>query len=423
MSVRTVITNAHIVSTDATWVLFDADTILDLGTGTPPAADTTVNTGGAYVLPGVIDAHVHFREPGLTHKADIASESRAARAGGVTTVFDMPNTIPQTVTRADLAAKTEIAHRTSEVNIGFFIGATNTNIDEILATDFSTIPGVKVFMGSSTGNMLVDDTTTLDHLFESVSAPIVVHAEDETIIAERRAAARIRYGNNPPISAHSAIRPAEACVSATRLAVELAERHPGSHLHIAHLSTADEVRIVAEAKARGLNVTAEVSPTHLLFTVDDYELLGSRIKINPAVKTVADREALRRGVIDGTIDIIATDHAPHLLSEKAGNAFSAVSGAPMVQFSLPLMLDMFGADIVCRAMSRMPARIFDLENYGILRPGARPDIVIVEKCAPYTLSDADVVSKCGWTPLTGTTVSHRVVRTFVTPRPLHFRHR
>jgi len=423
MTVRTVITNARIADTDATWVLFDADAIIALGTGSPPVADTTIDAHGAYVLPGIVDAHVHFREPGLTHKADIASESRAARAGGVTTVLDMPNTIPQTVTRADLADKTEIARRTSVVNIGFFIGATNTNIDEILAADFSSIPGVKIFMGSSTGNMLVNDATTLDRLFESVPAPIVVHAEDETIIAERRAAARARYGDNPPIAAHSAIRPAEACVSATRRAVELAARHPGSHLHIAHLSTADEVSIVADAKARGLDVTAEVSPTHLLFTADDYARLGSRIKINPAVKTATDRDALRRGVLDGIIDIIATDHAPHLLSEKTGNAFTAVSGAPMVQFSLPLMLDMFGIDIVCRAMCRMPAHIFGLKGYGSICPGARSDIVIVEKCPAYTLSDADVISKCGWTPLIGTTLTHRVTHTFVTPRPLRFHHR
>lgn len=419
---RRLITNANIAGANATWVLFDSETVLDIGCGATPPADDIVDARGALLLPGGIDAHVHFREPGLTHKADIASESRAAFAGGITTVFDMPNTVPQTVTRADLADKTRRAEKDSVVNMAFFIGATNLNFDEVTAADYTIIPGIKVFMGSSTGNMLVDNESTLDRLFATAKAPIVVHAEDESVIATCRAEARAKYGQHPPISAHTEIRPVRACVNASMRAVELAARHPNAHLHIAHLTTADEVKIVADAKARGLNVTAEVSPTHLLFTEKDYNRLGSRIKINPSVKTESDREALRQGVRDGVIDIIATDHAPHLLSEKAGDAFTAVSGAPMVQFSLPLMLDMFGPDLIRKTMMENPAQIFGLSRHGKIKPGFYPDMVLVETCQPYTITDADVVSKCGWTPLIDSVLHHRIVKTFVEPRKLIFNH-
>lgn len=401
------------------WVMFDERQIIATGYGEHPQADNVIDGNGMLLLPGAIDAHVHFREPGLTRKATIKTESAAARAGGVTAFFDMPNTVPQTVTMDDIRAKQAIAERDACINYAFFIGATNANIDELLAADYSEIPGVKLFMGSSTGNMLVDNEVTLDQIFSSVTVPIVVHAEDEGVIAACHAAARARYGDNPPVSAHSQIRPAEACVRATQRAVELCRRHPSAHLHIAHLSTADEVEIVRRAKADGLHVTAEVSPHHLLFTADDYPRLGSRIKMNPAIKTDADRRALRRGVLDGTIDIIATDHAPHTADDKQGDAFTAVSGAPMVQFSLPVILDLFGPEVATRTMAENPARIFGAEQLGRIAPGYLPNMVLIEQ-AEHTVSDADVLSKCGWTPLVGYTLRHRVAHVICTQKQIRF---
>lgn len=386
-------------------------------------ADTVINGSGLTLLPGAIDAHVHFRQPGLMHKATIASESHAARAGGVTAFFDMPNTIPQTTTEDAWAAKMDMASHDSEISYAFFLGATNSNLDEILKADSSRIPGIKVFLGSSTGNMLVDDEKMLDSLFASVKIPIVVHAEDEEVIAEARSRISKRYDNNPPVSEHSNIRPVEACVSATTHAIELLRRHPSAHLHIAHLSTADEVELVRRAKAEGLDVTAEVSPHHLIFSSEDYGRLGSRIKMNPSLKGPEHREALRRGVIDGTIDIIATDHAPHTIGEKQGNALTAVSGAPMVQFSLPLILDLFGVDTAVRTMCVNPAVIFGLKNYGRIERGYVPDMVLVENVPTgYNVSDGMVLSKCRWTPLAGHRLYHRIAHVFNTPCALRFEH-
>lgn len=417
----TLIYNAIIPGTDAdSWVIFDEDTILETGDGNAPHADTRIDARGMLLLPGAIDAHVHFREPGLTHKATIATESRAAKAGGVTTFFDMPNTVPQTVNMETVRQKLETAARTSAVNYAFFIGATNTNIPEILEADFSIIPGIKLFMGSSTGNMLVDNGTALDALFANAKVPIVVHAEDEEIVKAGKAAAINRYGNNVPVAEHSNIRSRRACIRATERAIGLCRRHPAAHLHIAHVSTAEEVEMIAAAKAAGLNVTAEVSPHHLLFTADDYPRLGTRIKMNPAVKTRHDRDALRQGVIDGTIDIIATDHAPHTLAEKQGDALTAVSGAPMVQFSLIAMLDLFPVQTVIKAMMENPAGIFRVDRRGKIAPGMFPDMVMVKEVNPYTVTDADVLSLCGWTPLAGTILRHKVEKVFVTPRPVHF---
>lgn len=396
----------------ATRVFFNEENIIAVGEGAPDTADVSIDGQGLTVLPGVIDAHVHFREPGLTHKGDIASESKAARTGGVTTVFDMPNTVPQTTDIALWRQKMEIAAKTSAVNYAFFIGATNDNLSVLLQADFSRIPGVKVFLGSSTGNMLVNDNDVLSQIFDRVKAPIVVHAEDEDVIRESRRALVARYGEAVPVSEHTHLRPSGACVRATARALELLARHPAARLHIAHLSTAREVEIIAEAKRAGLNVTCEVSPTHLTFCDEDYERLGSRIKINPSVKSRQDREALRRAVRDGHIDIIATDHAPHTLADKEGTALTAASGAPMVQFSLPLMLDLFGPETVRRTMCENPARIFGVKRRGFLQPGYAPEMVLVEKDVKgYTVNDSEVLSKCGWTPLAGHTLHHRVVRT------------
>ncbi len=387
----------------------------------PVDVDTVINGSGLTLLPGAIDAHVHFRQPGLEQKGDIAAESRAARAGGVTAYFDMPNTVPQTTTVAAWNSKMAAAAENSAISYAFFIGATNSNLEELRKADFSHIPGVKVFLGSSTGNMLVDDERMLDSLFESITVPIVVHAEDEAVIAEAKERIAEKYDNNPPVFEHTNIRPVEACVSATAHAIELLRRHSSARLHIAHLSTADEVEMVRRAKAEGLNITAEVSPHHLLFTTDDYDRLGSRIKMNPSIKAPQHREALRRGVLDGTIDIIATDHAPHTIADKQGNALSAMSGAPMVQFSLPLILDMFGPEVAMRTMAENPARIFGLKNYGKIEVGYVPDMVLVEHVPiGFEVSDNMVLSKCHWTPLIGHRLHYRVAHVFNQPRPLTF---
>ena len=420
--VKTLIHNASVNGIPNSWILFDRRLILAVGTGSEslPEADETIDADGAMLLPGAIDTHVHFREPGLTHKATMATESRAALAGGVTTWFDMPNTKPPTVTLSAIEEKQKIAADTAVGNGAFFIGLTNDNLDEVLQADFTVVPGVKVFMGSSTGNMLVDDESTLVKAFKTVKTPIVVHAEDETTIAREKARAIEKYGPKPPVEVHSEIRPAEACVKATAHAIDLA-RATGARLHVAHLSTADEVELIRRAKAEGVKVTAEVSPSHLLFTTDDYAQLGARIKMNPSIKTAADRDALRQGLLDGTIDMIATDHAPHLLAEKQGGALEAVSGAPMVQFSVVKTLDLFGPEVMARAMAVAPARIFGIDRRGTLAPGMASDIILVRRLdTPSTITDTDVLSKCGWTPLDGSTTNHRVTYTHASDLPLSF---
>ena len=375
-------------------------------------------------MPGAIDAHVHFREPGLTHKATIASESRAALAGGVTSYIDMPNTRPATVTRADWDDKMERAAATSAANYAFMMGATADNIDELRRADFSMMPAVKVFMGSSTGGMLLRDDSVLRRVFAEQPGRVVVHAEDQDIID--RITARCRPTLDPAdISWHSRLRPAECCVAATERALELASRY-GTRLHVAHLTTAAECRLFDPAPSpEGKQYTAEVSPHHLLFTDADYPRLGSRIKMNPAVKAATDRAALRAALAEGRIDMVATDHAPHTPAEKQGDVFTAMSGAPMVQFSLPLMLELYPAAEVVRRMAAAPASLYGIDRRGLLRQGYYADLVLVEALdRPHVITDADVLSPCGWTPAAGLGVSHRVARTIVNggcgPMPLRF---
>ena len=369
---------------------------------------------GAMLMAGAIDCHVHFREPGLTHKATMASESRAAVAGGVTSFFDMPNTVPQTVTVEAVDRKAEIAATTSVANYAFFIGATNDNLDELLAADYTRTAGIKLFMGSSTGNMLVDKENALCRLFESAPAIISVHAEDEATIKAAREAIEAEYGAEAPVSLHTRLRPAEACYKATAHAVDLARKF-GARLHVAHLTTAAELDLLdPPAPIEDKRITAEVSPHHLMWTVDDYERKGARIKMNPAVKTAADRKALREALADGRIDIVATDHAPHLMSEKQGSLFKAVSGAPMVQFSLPVMLGLYDPTLVTRVMSDNPSRLFGIVDRGRLIQGAYADLVMIEKLEqPVTISDSDSLSLCGWTPLAGERLHHKVTKTWV----------
>lgn len=405
------------------WLLIDGEFISDLGEGEASAellatAGTVVDGGGCLLLPGAIDEHVHFRDPGLTRKADMATESRAAVAGGVTSFIDMPNTVPMTVSRQAVEDKRTRAAEVSVANYGFFIGATNDNIDELLAADYSRIAGVKLFLGSSTGNMLVDSRSTISRIFSEVHALIAVHAEDEKIIAERRAAVRERYGEDVGVEFHPVIRSHEACVEATRLAVETA-RATGARLHVLHISTADELQFFLPGPIADKRITAETCPQYLLFTDEMYPLLGSRIKCNPAIKRPTDRDALRGALAAGIIDVVATDHAPHLLAEKEGGALKAVSGMPMIQFSLPVMLDLSREGVitveeVVEKMAHNPATLFGIDRRGFLRRGYYADLVLVDDdCEPYPVTSDMVLSRCGWSPLEGAPLSVRVDATWV----------
>lgn len=418
---RRLIHNADIVTGTgdrfAGYVLIDGETIAAVAPGNPDAAlfenAEVTDARGCLLLPGAIDCHVHFREPGLTQKATIASESRAAVAGGVTSFIDMPNTVPQTTTSALADDKAAIAARDSVANYAFFIGATNDNIDELLAADYSRVAGVKLFLGSSTGNMLVDRQSALDELFSRVKARIVVHAEDEATVRANAEAIRAEYGDDAPVSLHTRLRSAEACYKASKAAVDLARR-TGARLHIAHLSTARELELLTPGlTTANKQITAEVSPHHLLWTEDDYADRGARIKMNPAVKTAADRRALVEAVRNGLIDIIATDHAPHRPADKEGSLFKAASGAPMVEFSLIAALSLFTPEVVAERMAAAPARLFSIDRRGSIAPGNYADLVLVDPHSPHTVKDSDVTSLCGWTPVDGLTFSHRVIKTWV----------
>lgn len=375
--------------------------------------DTVVDAAGCYLLPGVIDEHVHFREPGLTHKADIETESRAAAAGGVTTYFDMPNTVPQTTTIDEFSRKLEIAAAGSHVNYGFFFGATADNAEQLAHLNRRKVCGVKLFMGASTGNMLVDNDVALRKIFSRTRLPLMVHCEDSAVIAHNMSAHQSAYGPDPDVRYHAAIRSEEACVASTRLAVSLAEEY-GTQLHVAHVSTAAELQLLA---ASAPNITAEACVPHLLFTDADYATLGARIKCNPSVKTAADRDALRRALSDGRIATIATDHAPHAIAEKTGGAARAVSGMPMVQFSLVAMLGLVDEGVLsierlAELMCHAPARLFRIENRGFLREGYKADLVLVRPDRPWTLTPNRVESRCNWSPLEGRTFRWRVEKTF-----------
>ena len=390
------------------------------GNGHPEATvDQTIDASGCYVLPGVIDSHVHFREPGLTEKADIESESRAAAAGGVTSYFDMPNTVPQTTTLETLDEKFSLAAKKSHVNSSFFFGATNSNVDLFPLLDASRIPGIKLFMGSSTGNMLVDRDEALNRIFASAGQlPIMAHCEDTAVINRNMAEAKNAWGEDPPVALHPLIRSEEACLLSTKKAVSLAEKHK-ARLHVAHLSTAEELELIP---ASGL-VTAEATVGHLYFTQLDHQRLGARIKVNPAIKTPVDQFMLRQALTDGRITTIGTDHAPHLLSQKQGGAAKAASGMPMLQFSLVTMLELVDEKVLSiedmvRLMCHNPARLFGVVGRGFLREGYKADIAIVRPGAPWTVTKNIIESKCGWSPVEGHDYRWRVEHTFCNGHPV-----
>ena len=376
-------------------------------------ADEIINAEGCYLLPGVIDTHVHFREPGLTHKADIESESRAAAAGGVTTFLDMPNNTPQTTTIEALRDKLELAYNKSHVNFGFYIGATNSNLPEIMHINPRKVCGIKLFMGASTGNMLVDNPDSLRDIFECAKMPIVAHCEDTAAICKNMESIKEQYGEDPDVALHAVIRNEDVCYKSSSTAAKLAAE-TGARLHIAHISTAKELQLIKPSRP---NITAEACVPHLLFCDEDYARLGSRIKCNPAIKSRKDREALRKALTSGKIFTVGTDHAPHLLREKAGGCIKAVSGMPMIQFSLISMLELTEQNIlsieqVVELMCHNPARLFDIENRGFLREGYVADLTLVRPKAYWTLTPNRIESKCGWSPLEGHTFHWQVEKTF-----------
>lgn len=373
--------------------------------------DRKIDATGLFVLPGVIDSHVHFREPGLTAKADIGTESEAAAYGGVTTFFDMPNTVPQTTSVDALDAKFRIAREKSHVNYSFFFGATNSNTDALQTLDRHVVPGVKLFMGASTGNMLVDSDDSLRKIFSNATMPVMVHCEDTGMINANMTEAKLRYGDDPDVALHPLIRSEEACYASSSRAVRMARTY-GTRLHVAHVSTAKELELFGHDG----NITAEAVIAHLFFSDEDYARLGTRIKCNPAVKTAYDRSELRKALSSGAISTVGTDHAPHLLKDKEGGCARAASGMPMIQFSLVTMLELVDNGVLdmerlVRLMCHNPADIFEVRGRGYLRKGYKADIVLVGRDRRWTVTGDTVRSKCGWSPMEGHAYDWRVVKT------------
>ena len=416
------ITNAHIVNEGK---IFQAD-ILIKGNRieridaqiSSEGVKKVIDAQGKHVFPGVIDDQVHFREPGLTHKANIFTESRAAVAGGVTTFMEMPNTVPNALTQELLQDKYDIAARSSLANYSFFMCASNDNLEEVLKTDPKNVCGIKVFMGSSTGNMLVDDETTLKGLFAEAPMIIATHCEDEATIRKNTAEHRQRFGEEVPIKYHPLIRSEEACYKSSSLAVGLAKEH-GAKLHVLHISTAKELELFDNSQPlKDKKITAEACIHHLWFDDRDYEEKGAFIKWNPAVKTEKDKNAIFQAVLDGTIDVIATDHAPHTFEEKSGTYFKAPSGGPLVQHTLVAMLDFYHRgkiklEEIAEKMSHNPAILFEVKDRGYLREGYYADLAIADLEAPWKVSKENIRAKCGWSPFEGHTFQSSVTHTFI----------
>lgn len=418
------IRNATIVNEGQTFrgdVLIKGELIAAIGSPGPVKADQDaeiIDASGLILVPGVIDDHVHFREPGLTHKGDISSESRAAAAGGTTSFMEMPNTVPQTVTINALNDKYRMAAERSLINYSFYIGATKDNLDEILIADPTVVCGIKVFLGSSTGNMQVDSSKSLRELFRRAHIPICAHCEDDALIKKNSSIFREKYGENVPFEMHPIIRSREACYLSSSFAVNLA-REFNTRLHIAHLSTADEMKLFRNKKPPDeKKITAEACVHHLWFDDTHYEKSGAFIKWNPAIKTMFDRESLINGINNDLVDVIATDHAPHTLEEKSGTYFNTPSGAPMVQHSLAAMLELWHKKIlslekIVEKMCHNPALIFNISGRGFIREGYKADLVLINPDDPWKVTKDNILYKCGWSPMEGTTFRSRVVRTLV----------
>lgn len=406
---RTLIKNGTVVNEGRSFLgdlVVNGEQIEEIYEGKAPRGiyDQVIDASGCFVLPGVIDDHVHFREPGLTRKADIESESRAAAFGGVTSYFEMPNTNPQTTTLEALEDKFALGAQKSHVNYSFFFGATNDNVDSFDRLDVHRIPGIKLFMGSSTGNMLVDKYESLQQIFvkaKKLGLPVMTHCEDTDIINRNMAAYQKKYGEDPDVKFHPEIRSVEACYESSSLAVKLA-KESGAHLHIAHVTTARELEFFGKDE----NITGEAVIAHLYFSDEDYADKKAFIKCNPAIKTVKDRQALREALADGRISVVGTDHAPHEWKDKQGGCAKAASGMPMVQFSLVSMLELVDEGVLSiermvEVMSHHPAKLFQVDKRGFLRPGYQADIVIVRPHTAWTVQKEIIQSKCGWSPMEG----------------------
>ena len=380
--------------------------------------NSIIDATDRFLMPGVIDDHVHFREPGLTHKANIYSESRAAVAGGVTTIFDMPNCIPQTTTVQALEEKFSIAQKSCATNYSFYIGATKNNLPEIESIDPNSICGVKLFMGSSTGGMLVDDASSIRSLFNAAQMPVAAHCEDTDIINRNTEKIKIKVGNSASIIYHPVIRDQEACYASTSKAIDIASG-TNVRLHILHISTAKELELFSKLPLQEKRITAEACIAHLMFSFEDYETLGAKIKCNPSIKHINDRNALRAALTDGTIDIVGTDHAPHLLEEKEGGALTATSGMPTHPYSLVSMLDLADQGVlkltdIVRLMAQNPAELFSIHNRGYIRKGYKADLVLISKCdSNYPNIAHSQFNFGGWNPLEGKTFGWKVDTTFV----------
>ena len=418
------IENAHIVNEGRIFkgaVLVKNDIIDSIFKGNVPESirekAEVIDASDCWLLPGVIDDHVHFRDPGMTEKADFYTESRAAVAGGVTSVMDMPNTNPATISLASWNEKMAMIGEKSLVNYSCYLGATNTNLDDVLAADPTAVCGIKLFIGSSTGNLLVDDNNAMTAIFSKVKSLVAVHAEDNAIIANNVAKFKEQYGDDLPVSLHPQIRSHEACYKSTSWAVDLARKY-GTRLHVMHISTENELALFEDKPLADKLITAETCPQYLIFDASDFETLGARIKCNPAIKNEADKKALLKAVASNKIDVIGTDHAPHLLSQKEGNALTAVSGMPGIQYSLELMLSLakqgvLSVEQVVEKMCHNPARLYRMEKRGFIRKGYKADLVVVRRSIPTNVTASDVLSKCSWSPYEGMTLPVSVAYTFV----------
>lgn len=421
---RTLIHNATIVNEGRSVqgsVVIEGDRIAEVltyGKKLSVPCDETIDATGCCLLPGVIDDHVHFRDPGLTHKADILTESRAAAAGGVTSIMDMPNTNPLTTTLSALEQKFDLLNEKCIVNHSCYFGATNNNYTEFNQLDKHRVCGIKLFMGSSTGNMLVDKTNSLLNIFNGTDMLIATHCESQEIIKKNTEYYKKMFSDVPevPISKHPNIRSSAACYASTELAVRMASL-AGARLHVLHVSTAKELQLFSDIPLEEKHITAEACVAHLLYRQQDYKELGTRIKCNPSIKKQADRDALRNAVNTGVIDVIATDHAPHLLSEKEGGALKAMSGMPMIQFSLVSMLELaekgiFSIETIVEKMCHAPVQIYGICDRGYVREGYKADLVLVSHGDRWEVNSENILSKCGWSPLEGNSFRWKVERTF-----------
>jgi len=417
---KTAIRNAKVVNEGQIWegdILIGDDRIIRLGSfDVDPELDIDIK--GDFILPGVVDDQVHFREPGMTHKASISSESKAAVAGGTTSFMEMPNTNPPTLTQELLQEKYNIAAQTSVANYSFFMGVSNDNYDEVMRTDASSVCGLKIFMGSSTGNMLVDDEAQLTRIFKNSPMLIATHCEDEETIRKNEKFFRQLYGDKIPFELHPEIRNRQACYLSSEFAVSLARKH-GTRLHILHISTADELSLFEnELSLEDKKITSEVCVHHLTFDSNDYETQGGWIKCNPAIKRPHDREALWQALLDDRLDIIATDHAPHTIDEKSNPYGLCPSGLPLVQHSLIQMLEFSKAGKipmvrVVEKMAHSPARCFKIMDRGFIREGYKADLVQIAETMPWRVQQDNVLYKCGWSPFEGKSFHHQVIRTWI----------